>query len=86
MEYFALSDQVEREELMKRAPVEAFESLAALMKLCDDELNNWLGGAEGYANEFSEEYIAASILREMAEIYHICRRDGWNEDKTKASP
>jgi hypothetical protein len=79
MEYFAVDEQVEREECMKRAPREAFETLAALMKSCGEELNNWLGGEESYAGEFSREYTAASILRRMAETYPLYRRE--NEDQ-----
>ncbi len=64
---WGIADDVERDSLIERAPVEAKEDLIAIVERIDDELDKWLAGPEADSPTPSSEYVAFSAMRMAAD-------------------
>lgn len=65
---WGITDDLEREQCVVRAPDEARKDLVRTVQLIDDQLDEWLGGDEANANSPSTEYIAFSAMRMAADF------------------
>lgn len=66
-ERWGISDDSERLELIERANLVDRAELKMIVGKYDDELDNWLVGAEAFGLEFSNEYVALSAMRMAAD-------------------
>ena len=62
-----LSDDLERELLVERAPLAAKTDLTRLVEKIDDALDEWLAGPEADNPFPSPEYVAFSAMRMAAD-------------------
>ncbi len=62
-ELWGVSDDLEREELVNRAPEEAKADVARVIEDIDDDLDEWLAGPEAESAEPTQEYVAFSAMR-----------------------
>ena len=62
-EVWGVADDLEREELVNRAPEEAKADVRRVIEEIDDELDEWLVGPEAEAANPSQEYVAFSAMR-----------------------
>ena len=61
--YWGVSDDIDREVLLKDAPEEALKDLRNVVDQIHDDLNEWLAGPAANAEPPSAEYIAFSAMR-----------------------
>ena len=66
-ERFGVSDDLAREQLVKRSPSRELQELKAAVAANEEALDRWLGGPEASGPEFSDEYIAFSAMRIAAD-------------------
>ncbi len=62
-EIWGISDDLEREDLVNRAPDQAMAELKQVIQEIDSELDEWLAGHEADSACPSQEYIAFSAMR-----------------------
>jgi len=62
-EVWGVADDLEREELVGRAPEEARADVTRVIEEIDDELDEWLAGPEAESANPSQEYVAFSAMR-----------------------
>lgn len=78
-QFWELSDDYSRDQLVSAAPPEVQENLAAVVAKFDTDLTDWLAGVESYSTTPSAEYVAFSALRMAADYAQaICtkRKEG----------
>ena len=66
MEYFVSDHQKERERFIEHVPPKALEDLSMIISICDNKLDEWLGGPEADIFPIKPEYTALSLLRFMS--------------------
>ena len=62
-EYFGVSDDLIRQDLLKRTPKRSLAKVLKQLAKYDDDLDDWLAGPEAAGPHFSVEYLAFSCLR-----------------------
>ena len=67
-ELWGVADDLEREQLVERAPHEARLDLQQTIAQIDDALDEWLAGPEADETSPSPEYIAFSAMRMAADF------------------
>ena len=67
-EVWGLGDDIEREALVERAPVDELRQMIAAVDDAEDAgLYDWLSGDESYADPPSTEYVAITCLTMAAD-------------------
>lgn len=66
-ERFGISDDLAREQLVKRSPPRELQELKAAVTANEEALDRWLAGPEARGPKFSDEYIAFSAMRMVAD-------------------
>jgi hypothetical protein len=66
-ETFGISDDLIREDFLRKAPAEEVENMRRLVFQHDDMLDEWLAGPEAAGPVFSPEYLAFACLRMAAD-------------------
>ena len=72
--FFYVKDQAERERIMIDAPLDSLRFLEELIKVLEDEIDEYLGGDNASNICSTNEYRAIDQLRVMAEEYSMFRR------------
>lgn len=67
-EFWGISDDWAREELVAKAPPAVQENFKAVIASFDDELDNWLAGEEADSTTPTKEYVAFSAMRMAADF------------------
>ena len=67
-EFWGVSDDWAREELVAKAPQSVRENLKAVTTSFDNELDDWLAGEEADSTTPSKEYISFSSMRMAADF------------------
>jgi hypothetical protein len=62
-EVWGVTDDLEREELVNRAPEEARADVMRVVAEIDEELDEWLAGPDAESADPSQEYMAFSAMR-----------------------
>src|SRR5262249_12108127 len=62
-EFWGVSDDLIREDIVHRAAPEARAELKEIIRVNDDLLDEWLAGPESYSENPSAEYLAFSSMR-----------------------
>lgn len=65
---WGIADDLEREQRVENAPIEAKQDLVATVLLIDDLLDAWLAGDEANSDAPSTEYVAFSAMRMAADF------------------
>jgi hypothetical protein len=66
-EFWGISDDCYREDLLEAASAEILSNLVEAIAAYDDQFDTWLAGPEAYAPHPSAEYIAYSAMRMAAD-------------------
>jgi len=67
-ELWGVSDDLIRQDMINKAPIEAVEELIGIVKDHADLLDEWLAGPESEnLNNLSDEYLAFSAMRMAAD-------------------
>jgi len=64
---WGIPDDSDRESLVRAAPRAALENLVAVVDEYSAALDEWLTGPESYASSPSDEYVAFSAMRMIAD-------------------
>jgi hypothetical protein len=67
-EFWGISDDWAREELVAKSSQSVQENLKAVVALFDDKLDEWLAGEEADSTSPSKEYVAFSAMRMAADF------------------
>ncbi|WP_306391662.1 hypothetical protein [Telluria beijingensis] len=67
VEKYAVFDDWIREDLVRNLSPEEKRALQRAVNECDDAFDLWLAGPEASGPSYSQEYIAFSILRMVAD-------------------
>ena len=67
-EFWGISDDLEREQAVKRASQQQIAELKAAIQCFEDEFDLWLGGSAAEGADFSDEYVAFSSMRMAADF------------------
>ncbi len=67
-EFWGISDDWAREELIAKSPQSVQENLKAVVASFDDKLDEWLAGEEADSTSPSKEYVAFSAMRMAADF------------------
>ena len=66
--FWGVSNDLDRENLVEKAPREILDNLVGVVRAFDDELDHWLAGAEAEIANPSAEYVAFSAMRMAADF------------------
>jgi hypothetical protein len=66
-EFWGISDDLMRENLVKAANKDICDNLKEVVNEYDDLLDQWLAGGEAYSESPSKEYVAFSAMRMAAD-------------------
>jgi hypothetical protein len=66
-ERFGVADDIAREALVRAADPQVVQALVVAVRDNDDALDMWLAGSEATGPEFTEEYVAFSAMRMVAD-------------------
>jgi hypothetical protein len=64
---FGVADDIAREALVRAADPQVVQALVVAVRDNDDALDMWLAGPEATGPEFTEEYVAFSAMRMVAD-------------------
>jgi hypothetical protein len=67
-EFWGIADDWAREKIVAKAPQDIQEDLKEAIASFDDELDDWLAGAEADSPSPSQEYVAFSAMRMAADF------------------
>jgi hypothetical protein len=67
-ELWGISDDLIRDDVVRRAPQEAIDELKRVIELYEDPLDEWLAGPEAQGPAFTQEYLAFSAMRMAADF------------------
>jgi hypothetical protein len=67
-EFWGISDDCQRENLVSGAPPDIQQDLKAAVSLLEEELDTWLAGNEADDPRPSREYVAFSAMRIAADF------------------
>ncbi|MBL4688258.1 MAG: hypothetical protein JKY37_26965 [Nannocystaceae bacterium] len=67
-ELWGVTDDLDREQLVERAPEAAKQDLAAAIERVDDDLDDWLAGPQADDPAPTAEYLAFSAMRMAADF------------------
>lgn len=67
-EFWGVTDDWTREDLIQNAPAEVVTNLKAAIAAFDDSLDQWLAGPEATSGSPSREYLAFSAMRMAADF------------------
>jgi hypothetical protein len=67
-EFWGITDDWARENIIAKAPHDIQDDLKEAIASFDDELDNWLAGAESDSPLPSQEYVAFSAMRMAADF------------------
>lgn len=68
VEFWGISDDLIRENLVEKAPQTVLKNLSAVIEEYDDMLDEWLCGEEAESENPSKEYVAFSAMRMAADF------------------
>ena len=66
--FWGVSDDCERESLVRAAPANVLAELKSIVDVHDDALDLWLGGDEAHEPSPSDAYVAFSAMRMAADF------------------
>jgi hypothetical protein len=66
-EQFGIADDLIREDVVSRTPADELVAMRRAVEEQGDAFDHWLAGPEAEGPEFSDEYIAFSVLRMAAD-------------------
>ncbi len=67
-ELWGITDDLIREDVVRRAPKQAIDELRRVIEAYDDQLDEWLAGPEASDPTPSKEYLAFSAMRMAADL------------------
>ena len=67
-EIWGVSDDLDREEFVGKAPRDAIDDLSIAIEQFEDKLDEWLAGDEADSESPSNEYVAFSAMRMAADF------------------
>lgn len=67
-ELWGISDDLIRDDLVRRAPKAALDELRQVVRENEDLLDDWLAGSEAAGPRYSPEYTAFSAMRMAADF------------------
>lgn len=67
-EFWGVGDDLIRDDMLRRAPMEAIADLKRIIEAHEDLLDDWLAGPDAESSEPSAEYLAFSAMRMAADF------------------
>ena len=67
-QFWGVSDDWQREQLIQKAPIAVIKNLKVVTASFDDQLDEWLAGNESLSHSPSDAYIAFSAMRMGADF------------------
>lgn len=67
-EFWGISDDLIREDLVANMSQESIDNLAQVVTQYEDEIDEWLSGPESNKTKPSDEYIAFSAMRMVVDF------------------